>query len=151
MIIVESPSPVPGQWLWFSTCFPLVDFPTEKIIRKTYIVTFQLSKIFSTYTKIYRFTKQSVLVNGKLTPEFSISICFGVGARETRLSDNMTLRWKTERSARTNTKMLSTKQATDRSIDSFASCRTPKCEHFYKWNKTPLMLTFYHKCEKNYW
>ena len=64
----------------------------KKIIRKTYIVTFQLSKIFSTYTKIYRFTEQSVLVNGKLTPAFSISICFGVEARETRLSDNMTLR-----------------------------------------------------------
>ena len=67
--------------------------------------------IFSIHKKNIRFTGQSVLVNGKLTPEggnrvkFSISICFGVGARETRLSDNMTLGWKTERSARTNTEM----------------------------------------------
>ena len=42
-------------------------------------------------------TGQSVLVYGMLTPEkgnriiFSIFICFGVGARETRLSDNMKL------------------------------------------------------------
>ena len=51
----------------------------------------------SACTKYICYTGQSVLVNGKLTPEgrnrvkFSISICFGVGARETRLSDNMTL------------------------------------------------------------
>ena len=156
-MIVESPPPVPGQWLWFSTCFPLVDFPTKKIYRKKkyYVDTFHLSscmvyvrrefpKYFQHKQKHIRFTGQSVLVNGKLTPEwgnrtnFSISICFGVGARETRLPDNMTLGWKTERSARTNTKMLSTKQATDRSIDSFASCRTPKCEDFYKCHKTSL-------------
>ena len=88
--------------------------------------TQRISKIFSAYTKTYSF----YLAIRMLTPEWrnrvfvSIFIYFGVGARETRLSDNMTLGWKTERSARTSTKMLSTKQAIDRSIDSFASCRT---------------------------
>ena len=83
----------------------------------------EFPKYFQHTQKYICFTGQSVLVNGKLTPEggnrvkFSKSICFELGARETRLSDNMTLGWKTERSARTNTKMLSTKQATDRSID----------------------------------
>ena len=143
------PSHVPGQRLWFSTCFPLVDL----INRETYchISSFilcglrrEFPKYFQHTQKYICFTGQSVLVKGKLTQEggngvkFSISICLGVGvgARETRLSHNMTLGWKTERSARTNTKM-STKQTIDRSIDSFASLRTPKCEHFYKCNKTP--------------
>ena len=156
-MIVESPPPVPGQCLWFSTCFPLVDFPTGKIYRKIIVLshftfhlvwsTQRISKIFSAYTKAYSFYPAVSFgkwkINsgmGKLDDFFSISICFGVGARETRLSDNMTLGWKTERSARTNTKMLSTKQATDRSIDSFASCRTPKCEDFYKCNKTSLSI-----------
>ena len=44
MTIAQSPSPIPGQWLWFRTCFPLVDFTTGKINRNTYyIVTFHLS------------------------------------------------------------------------------------------------------------
>ena len=112
------------QWLWFSTCFPLVDFPTgKKYIGKNIILshftihlvwsTQRISKIPSAYTKTYSFYRAIRI----LTPEwgnrifFSISMCFGVGAREIRLSDNMTLGWKTERSARTSTKMLSTKQA----------------------------------------
>ena len=96
----------------------------------------EFPKYFQHAQKHIGFTGQSVLVNGKFTLEWgnrinvSISICFGVGARETRLSDSMTLGWKTERPARTNIKMLSTKQASDRSVDSFASCRTPKCEDF---------------------
>ena len=88
--------------------FSLTDLPTGKIIGKTYyIVTFHLSScvvyaenfknIFSIHKQYIRFTGQSVLVNGKLTLErgnrvkFSVYICFGVGARKTRLSDNMTL------------------------------------------------------------
>ena len=76
--------------------------------------TQRISKISSAYTKTYSFYRAIRI----FTPEwgnrifFSIFICFGVGARETRLSDNMTLGWKTERTARTSTKMLSTKQAT---------------------------------------
>ena len=54
-------------------------------------------KYFQHTEKYIPFTGQSVLVNGKLTPEggnrvkFPISICFGMGAGETLLSDNMTL------------------------------------------------------------
>ena len=59
--------------------------------------TQRISIFFQHTQKHIRFTVQSVLVNRMLTPEwrnrifFSIFICFGVGARETRLSDNMTL------------------------------------------------------------
>ena len=153
MIIVESPPPAPGQWLWFSTWFPLVDLSTGKYKQEKLLychispfILCGLCREFPKYIqhtqKHIHFTGQSVLVNGNLTPEwgnriiFSISICFGVGARETRLSDKLTLEWKTERAARPNTKMLSTKQAIDRSIDLFASCQTPKCEDYYKCNKT---------------
>ena len=54
-------------------------------------------KYFQHTQKYIRFTGHSVLVNGTLTPEggnrvkFHISIFFGVGAGETRVSDNMTL------------------------------------------------------------
>ena len=57
----------------------------------------EFPKYFQHTQKYIRFTGQSVLVNGKLTPEggnrvkFSVFICFGVGAREIRLSDNITL------------------------------------------------------------
>ena len=57
----------------------------------------EFPKYFQHTQKYIRFTGQSVLVNGKLTLEggnmvkFSLSICFGLGAREIRLSDNITL------------------------------------------------------------
>ena len=68
--------------------------------------TQRISKIFSAYTKTYSFYRAIRM----LTPEwgnmifFFIFFCFGVGARETRLSDNMALGWKTEWSAITSTK-----------------------------------------------
>ena len=71
--------------------------PAEKINRKTYyIVTFHLSscvvyaenfqnKYFQHTQKYIRFTGQSVLVNGKLTPEgricFVVCVCGGGGGR----------------------------------------------------------------------
>ena len=49
-MIVEFPPPVPGQWLWFSTCFLLVDCPTgKKYIGKIIILShFTFHLVWST-------------------------------------------------------------------------------------------------------
>ena len=58
--------------------------------------TQRISKIFSAYTKTYSFYRAVRMLTSEWGNRifFSIFICFGVGARETRLSDNMTLGWK---------------------------------------------------------
>ena len=68
-------------------------------------IIFHIHKIYS------RFTGQSVLINGKLTPEggnrskFPISIFLRGGSGGNPIIwQHDTLRWKTERSAKTNTK-----------------------------------------------
>ena len=66
------PSPCSRTWLWFSTCFPLVDFPTGKYRKHYYIVTFHLSSCV-----VYAENFQNIFSIHKKHISFHRAISFG--------------------------------------------------------------------------